>query len=251
MSLPVSLPARVLDERATVPATTVARLPIYHQALTTLQDQGVATVSSAGLAERTGVSSAKLRKDLSFLGSFGTRGVGYDVAFLRQCIAEWLGITQPLDVAIVGVGNLGHALASYRGFATRGFRVVALVDIDPERVGEQVVCGDSAVTIHALDDLAVVAQGAHIGVIATPDGAAQSVCDRLVAAGVRNILTFAPCVLSVPPHVEIRSIDLGIELQILAFRERSESARRRREAQSVPRSGFPAPAAGSPGAVSA
>lgn len=249
MSLSVSLTERVLDEPADVPATTIARLPVYHQALTALLDQGVTTVSSAELAERTAVTPAKLRKDLSFLGSFGTRGVGYDVGFLQRSIAEWLGISEPLDVVIVGVGNLGHALASYRGFATRGFRIVALIDIDPERIGESVVCGETVVRIRDLNALTEAARGAQIGVIATPDGAAQTVCDRLVAAGIRNILTFAPRVLTVPAHVEVRSIDLGIELQILAFRERSESVRRRRTpGRPAARSADPP---GAPGAVSA
>lgn len=221
--MPLSIPPTT-RRHDVVPTATLERLPVYLQVLADMRAQNLTTVSSADLADRSGVSSAKLRKDLSFLGSFGTRGVGYDVAYLHQCIAEWLGVTQPLDVVIVGIGNLGHALASYRGFEDRGFRVVALIDIDPSRVGETVACGDSVVRIRPLSDLAEAARGAQIGVIATPDNAAQSVCDRLVAAGVRNLLTFAPRVLNVPLGVEVRSIDVGVELQILAFRERRAGA---------------------------
>lgn len=187
-------------------------------------DQGIATVSSAELADRSGVTSAKLRKDLSFLGSFGTRGVGYDVAYLHRSISDWLGVMQRMDVVIVGIGNLGHALASYPGFDERGFRVVSLIDIDPSRVGDIVECGGLRLRIRPLAELHDAAQSAQIGVIATPASAAQSVCDRLVAAGIRSILTFAPLVLSTPPHVEVRRIDLGLELQILAFRERRQAA---------------------------
>ncbi len=216
MSLLTSTPRRHDD----VPSATLERLPVYLQALAALADQGVTTVSSADLAVLAGVTSAKLRKDLSFLGSFGTRGVGYDVAYLHRSISDWLGIQEQLDVVIVGIGNLGHALASYQGFDARGFRVVGLVDIDPSRVGQSVSCGDAVMRIRPLAELADVARNAQIGVIATPDNAAQSVCDRLVAAGIRSILTFAPRLLSVPAGTEVRRIDVGLELQILAFRER-------------------------------
>lgn len=208
--------------REDVPTATLERLPLYLQVLGALTEQGVRTVSSQDLAERAGVTSAKLRKDLSFLGTFGTRGVGYDVAYLHRAIAEWLGVTQPLDVVIVGIGNLGHALATYPGFDGRGLRIVALIDIDPSRVGQPV--GDGHMRIRPLSDLPEVAKSAQIGVIATPDNAAQSVCDRLVAAGIRSILTFAPRVLVVPDGVEVRRIDVGVELQILAFRERRPGA---------------------------
>ena len=217
-----------------VPTATLERLPGYLQALAALAEQGVTTVSSADLAVRAGVSSAKLRKGLSFLGSFGTRGVGYDVSYLHRCISEWLGVMQSLDVVVVGVGNLGQALASYRGLGARGFRVVGLVDIDPSLVGQFVACGDETIRIRPLADLPQIARDAQIGVIATPDSAAQSVCDRLVSAGIRSILTFAPRQLTVPAGVEVRRIDLGMELQILAFRERR-----------------PGPTAWRPGAVSA
>jgi redox-sensing transcriptional repressor len=203
-----------------VPTATVERLPIYLHVLEQLRDAGVSTVSSTDLAGRSGVTSAKLRKDLSHLGSFGTRGVGYDVDFLHDSIADWLGVRQPLDVVIIGLGNLGHALATYRGFGDRGFRIIGLIDVDPHVVGRRVRCADALVTVRPVADLDSVARHAHIGVIATPDSAAQSACDRLVAAGIRHILTFAPRVLVVPDGVEVRAIDVGVELQLLAIHQR-------------------------------
>jgi redox-sensing transcriptional repressor len=205
-----------------IPDATVARLPVYHRALVALAERGVATVSSEDLADAVGVSSAKLRKDLSHLGSYGTRGVGYDVEFLVYQIARELGLTHDWPVVIVGVGNLGHALANYGGFASRGFRVVGLVDVDPAAAGGRV--GD--LPIASLDDLerVVAEHGVSIGVVATPAGAAQAVCDRLVACGVTSILTFAPTALVVPPGVDLRKVDLAVELQILAFHEQRKAA---------------------------
>jgi len=200
-----------------LPEATVARLPEYLRALHLLAQTGHDTISSEALAAAAGVKSAKLRKDLSQLGSYGTRGVGYDVALLVHQIERVLGLTERRNVALIGVGNLGHALAGYGGFASRGFRIGALVDADPARVGEQV--GDLVVT--HIDDLpaTVAAERIAIGVITTPAPAAQSVADRLVAAGVTSILNFAPCVLSVPTGVDVRNVDLAIELQILSFHE--------------------------------
>ena len=200
-----------------LPDATVARLPEYLRALHQLAQTGYDTVSSEALAAAAGVKSAKLRKDLSQLGSYGTRGVGYDVTLLVRQIEEVLGLTQRRNVALIGVGNLGHALAGYAGFASRGFRIGALVDADPARVGERL--GDLTVT--HVDDLAatVEAEQIAIGVIATPAKAAQIVADRLIDAGVRSILNFAPCVLAVPSGVEVRNVDLAIELQILSVHE--------------------------------
>jgi redox-sensing transcriptional repressor len=200
-----------------LPEATVARLPVYLRALTRLAEDGVTTVSSEGLAAAVGVGSAKLRKDLSHLGSYGTRGVGYEVDYLVYQISRVLGLTKDWKVVIVGAGNLGHALANYGGFATRGFSVVALLDADPRVVGETV----AGLTVRAVDELeAVVAEtGAHIAVVATPAEAAQPACDRLVAAGVTSVLNFAPTVLSVPETVMVRKVDLSTELQILAFHE--------------------------------
>jgi len=208
--------ARSSSETARViPEATVARLPVYLRALTALADAGIRTCSSEDLATAAGVNSAKLRKDLSYLGSYGTRGVGYDVDYLRYQIAREIGVTQDWPVVIVGIGNLGHALANYSGFRSRGFRVVALLDADPERQAE-VVAG---VDVRPFDDLEVIVgeQGVAIGVIATPALAAQAVADRMVATGITSILNFAPAVLDVPDGVDVRKVDLSIELQILSF----------------------------------
>jgi redox-sensing transcriptional repressor len=179
-------------------------------------------VSSERLAELAGVNAAKVRKDLSYLGSYGTRGVGYDVEYLLHEISRELGLTHDWPVAIVGVGNLGQALANYRGFGARGFRVVALFDADPAKVGKRV--GDLA--IDSLDDLPTVARerGVAIGIIATPAPAAQEVADRLVGAGVNSILNFAPTVVATVPGVSLRKVDLAIELQILSFYQQRRQA---------------------------
>jgi len=205
-----------------IPEATVARLPVYHRALSGLVDKGVRMVSSDELARAAGVNPAKLRKDLSHLGSYGTRGVGYEVDYLHYQIARELGLTQDWAVVIVGVGNLGRALAHYGGFASRGFRVVGLVDVDPGCVGEQV----GGLTVQSLDRLEEVVRqgGASIGVIATPASSAQGVCERLVAAGVTSVLNFAPAPLAVPDGVDVRRVDLAVELQILAFHEQRKSA---------------------------
>jgi len=159
-----------------IPEATVARLPVYLRTLYALADRGIATVSSEELAAAAGVNSAKLRKDLSHLGSYGTRGVGYDVEYLVYQVSRELGLTQDWPVLIVGAGNLGRALANYGGFASRGFRVAAMLDSDPAVVG-------SAIAGHVVSDA---------------DG-------------------IAPVVLNVPSGIDVRKVDLSIELQILAF----------------------------------
>ena len=208
--------------RPGIPEATVARLPLYHRVLVGLADDGVGTVSSDALAGAAGVSPAKLRKDLSFLGSYGTRGVGYDVSHLLDQIGRELGNSLEWPVVVVGVGHLGHALANYGGFTSRGFRLVALLDADPSREGEVI----SGMTVRPVSDLAslVEQENIAIGVIATPVEAAQEVADALVAAGVRSILNFAPVVLSVPDEVDVRRVDLASELQILAFHEQRKTS---------------------------
>jgi redox-sensing transcriptional repressor len=198
-----------------IPEATIARLPVYLRALYALADRGIATVSSEELATAAGVNSAKLRKDLSHLGSYGTRGVGYDVDYLVYQVSRELGLTQDWPVVIVGAGNLGRALANYGGFASRGFRIAALLDCDPAVAGS-VIAGH---TVQSADEIEILvtAHAVSIGVIATPAASAQGVCDRLVAAGVTSILNFAPVVLDVPSGVDVRKVDLSIELQILAF----------------------------------
>jgi redox-sensing transcriptional repressor len=209
-------------DRHGIPDATVARLPVYLRALYALADREVATVSSEELAAAAGVNSAKLRKDLSHLGSYGTRGVGYDVDYLIYQVSRELGLTQDWPVLIVGAGNLGRALANYGGFASRGFRIAALVDCDPAVVGSVI----ARHTVRSAADIEDVIDrfDVSIGVIATPATVAQNVCDRLVAAGVTSILNFAPVVLSVPSGVDVRKVDLSIELQILAFHAQRRGA---------------------------
>jgi len=214
--------AAAAGRRGGIPEATVARLPVYLRVLTALAESETPTVSSEALAAAAGVGSAKLRKDLSHLGSYGTRGVGYDVEYLVYQISRALGLTQHYRVVIVGVGNLGHALANYAGFGTRGFEIAALVDADPRRAGDRI----GGLDINPLDDLERIVKEneVSIGVIATPAAAAQDVCDRLVACGVTSVLNFAPTVLSVPDTVDVRKVDLSIELQILAFHEQRKSS---------------------------
>ena len=203
------------QDRRRIPEATVARLPLYLRSLVEVAEAKVPTISSERLAELAGVNAAKVRKDLSYLGSYGTRGVGYEVEYLLYEIGRELGLTQDWPVVIVGIGNLGHALANYRGFTARGFRIAALLDADASKVGEPV----AGLAVRGLDDLpeVVAEHGVTIGIIATPSAAAQDVADRLVAAGVKSILNFAPAVLNVPPGVSLRKVDLSIELQILTF----------------------------------
>ena len=200
-----------------IPEATVARLPLYLQALVTASDQGTATISSGGLARASGVNSAIVRKDLSHLGAFGTRGVGYRVDELVGEVSEVLGLTRDRAVVIVGVGNLGRALAAYEGFDRRGFRMVGLLDADAEKHGTTL----GGHTIESAADLeeVVTSRGVSIAVLATPAEQAQAVADRLVAAGITGILNFAPVHLSCPDHVSIRNVDLSTELQILSFYE--------------------------------
>jgi redox-sensing transcriptional repressor len=208
--------------RRRIPDATVARLPVYLRALYEVASDHVTNVSSDRLAELAGVNAAKVRKDLSYLGSYGTRGVGYDVEYLLYQINTELGLTTAWPIVIVGAGNLGTALANYGGFDERGYPVSALVDIDPDKVGRRL----NGVVVRHLDDLASIVNGSPttIGVIATPAVAAQEAADRLVAAGVQSILNFAPVALAVPRGVSVRKVDLAVELQILSFYQQRRSA---------------------------
>jgi redox-sensing transcriptional repressor len=213
-----------------IPEATVARLPIYLRSLLDLaENRGQLTVSSEDLARMAGVNAAKVRKDLSYLGSYGTRGVGYDVEYLLYQISRELGLTQDWPAAIIGIGNLGRALASYKGFSARGFCIKALFDVDEEVVGSTF----ADLEVKHLDDLkdVVTEQKITIGIIATPPAAAQEVAEHLVDAGVKSILNFAPGVVNVPPDVTIRKVDLSIELQILSFyQQRTQAVAAAREA---------------------
>ena len=176
-------------------------------------------MSSEALAEAADVNSANVRKDLSLLGPYGTRGVGYDVAYLIQHIRRELGLTQHWPIVIAGIGNLGHALANYRGFAERGFEVAALVDADPEgRRRSPVTCAPARGS-GATRGRARIA----IGVIAPRRRRSRRWPTGMVAAGIRSILNFAPALISVPPGVSVRKVDLSVELQILAFYEQRKA----------------------------
>ena len=198
-----------------IPEATVARLPLYLRGLEDFAVGVAATVSSDQLADLAGVNAAKVRKDLSHLGTYGTRGVGYDTDFLRFEISRALGLANTWPVVLCGIGNLGRALANHTGFTERGFPVVAAIDTDPEKVGSEL----DGVPVYAPADLEDVVErhAIAIGVIATPPEAAQGAADRLVAAGVGSIMSFAPTVLTVPDGVEMRAVDLAAELQILGF----------------------------------
>ncbi|OZC56846.1 redox-sensing transcriptional repressor Rex [Rhodococcus sp. 15-725-2-2b] len=198
-----------------IPQATVTRLATYLRVLSILADEGVLIVSSEELATAAGVGSAKLRKDLSFLGPNGVRGVGYDVARLRAKIDSALGLDRGHRVVLAGVGNLGQALAGYGGFARRGFTMVGLFDNDPARVGIDI----DGLTVRHVDELVVACREleATIGVIATPDESVHSVAEQLVSGGVESILSFSPMVLDVPEHVEVRRVDLAVEMQVLSF----------------------------------
>ncbi|MFF0489627.1 redox-sensing transcriptional repressor Rex [Nocardia sp. NPDC003482] len=211
-----------------IPQATVARLATYLRVLAVLADEGVLIVSSEELAVAAGVGSAKLRKDLSFLGPNGVRGVGYDVAKLRARIEDVLGLSDGHRVILVGAGNLGRALVGYGGFARRGFGMVGVFDRDPRLIGETI----DGIEIRDVAGLAAAVTELQptIAVITVPDDAAQAVCDELVAAGVRSILSFSPVVLDAPPAVEVRRVDLAVEMQMLSFeRARIAEAEAREE----------------------
>jgi len=199
----------------TIPEASVARLAVYLRILGELAQEGVETVSSDELAAVTGANPPTLRKDLSYIGSHGIRGVGYEVSPLLHQLERVLGLNHRQAVALVGVGNLGHALAGYTGFGGRGFPVAALFDVDPDLVGIH-INGILVEHVRAIPEVCAE-RGVTIGMIATPGPAAQGACDLLVSSGVRCILNFAPVVLQVPGEVEVRKVDLAVELQVLAF----------------------------------
>lgn len=214
-----------------IPTATVQRLPEYLRALHALGDGDGDTVSSEELASVTGVNSAMLRKDLSYLGASGVRGVGYDVASLTSRISTTLGLTRYYRVALIGMGHLGQALARYPGFASRGFHIAAMFDADAEMIGTR----HGNHTVRNVNELfkAVGEEDINIGVIATPESAAQQVADLLIGAGITSILNFAPCVLSVPETVVVRKVDLAVELQLLSFHEHHKTLQRQEREQQL------------------
>lgn len=200
--------------KESIPSATVARLPRYLRCLADLATTG-AQCSSEQLAASAGVNAAQVRKDLSFLGSHGTRGVGYAIDELMAQIRAALGMTRTHPVVIVGAGNLGSAITNYKGFATWGFDIAAVLDVDDAKIGSPI----DGLVVEPLSSLgSVVAdRQIEIGVIATPPGAAQSVADALVRSGIRSILNLAPIVLKTPDDVSVRRVDLSTELGILAY----------------------------------
>jgi len=207
--------------RRRIPSAAVNRLPVYLQILTDLQLTETTQVSSDQLAALANVNAAKVRKDLSYLGTYGTRGVGYEVTFLIYQIKRELGLLSQWKTIVVGAGNLGSAITVNGGFTSRGFPVVAIFDVDPRKVGTRV----GELVVRNLDELKdfVRANGVHIGVLAVPSTAAQSVADDLIAAGIGSLLNFAPVVLTAPKGVTVRNVDLGVELQILGYHEQVRS----------------------------
>jgi redox-sensing transcriptional repressor len=203
----------------TIPKATVARLPLYLHAIDALQAAGTTTVSSEMLAKRLNVNAAKVRKDLSFLGAHGVRGVGYDSAILGTQIRQALGLTRDFGVVIVGVGHLGTALANYGGFGPARFHIVGLYDADEAKIGAKV----GGLVIRHIRHLAsdIAENTVEIGIITTPAAMAQEVAEKLEECGVRSILNFAQTVLQVE-HAEVRRVDLSTELQILGYYVRSD-----------------------------
>jgi redox-sensing transcriptional repressor len=197
-----------------IPEAAVARLPRYLRCLSEM-GEAEAKCSSEQIADAAGVNGAQVRKDLSYLGSYGTRGVGYDVGDLKHEIRKVLGLTRTYPVVVVGAGNLGSALTNYKGFDSWGFDVVAVVDIDTEKIGTPV----DGLRVESMNQLAdiVKERGVEIGIIATPATAAQNVANRLAEAGLTSILNLAPTILQAPDGAFIRRVDLTTELGILAY----------------------------------
>ncbi|MGQ9516808.1 MAG: redox-sensing transcriptional repressor Rex [Anaerolineae bacterium] len=198
-----------------VPDIVVSRLPLYLRALNFLAEEGVETISSAELAQRLGISSAQIRKDLSFFGEFGKQGTGYNVEFLRKKIKEILNLTRIWDVALVGAGDLGHALVHYGGFLGQGFRISLVFDNNPQKIGQE-IAGLIIQPANRIKEL-IRQHGIQIAIIAVPASAAQKVTDELVAAGVRAILNYAPITLKVPPDVHVQYIDPVTRLQHMTY----------------------------------
>jgi redox-sensing transcriptional repressor len=194
---------------------SVGRLSLYLRHLEGLLRDGTATVSSSQLGEPLGVTDAQVRKDLAYLGHLGQAGIGYPTQDLIAALRHALGVDRPWTAALVGIGNLARALLRYRGFQQRGFRIVALFDADPSKVGLEV----DGLTIYSMGEIpsVVPTTGADLGLITVPSEAAQSVADALVAAGVKGILNFAPITLRLPRRVSLVSVDLTVQLEQLAF----------------------------------
>jgi len=214
---------------ARISESTIRRLSHYYRVLEEVEVEGKRLISSHRLAEREGITSAQVRKDFSYFGSFGRRGLGYNVQHLREEIRAILGLDRRWRVALIGAGNIGAALLAYRGFARQGFDVAAVFDRDPLRVGQRL----GELIVRDVSDLAAAARELRIdmGIIATPVRAAQEVADLLVAAGVQGILNFAPRKLFVPSQIALRNVDMTVELESLSFSLSKLVTSRRRRAR--------------------
>lgn len=201
--------------RHRIPEKTVTRLSIYMRCLEELVAEGKTSVSSQQLAERFGLNSAQVRKDLAYFGQFGVRGLGYYVEELKQNLERILGLTQKWGVALVGLGNLGSALLNYRGFQQRGFHISVAFDIDSSKVGRRI----GRVPVFHADKIVSLLKRRRIkmAIVAVPSSAAQAVADQLIAGGVSAILNFAPVQLSVPRGVKVQNVDLSVMLKTLSF----------------------------------
>ena len=198
-----------------IPGMTIRRLSGYTRCLLQLEEDNVKTVSSQELAERFNLNSAQVRKDLAYFGEFGVRGIGYYVTGLKNELQRILGLDRAWPVVLIGFGNLGSALFHYKGFGTQGFKIAAIVDDDPAKVGRDV----DGVPIIPSRELARVARtrSVQIAIVAVPAESAQTVADQLVAAGIKAILNFAPARIKVPRDVRLKNVDLSIELETLSF----------------------------------
>ena len=200
---------------AVIPRKTIYRLSIYLRCLARLREKGISTVSSEALAQAAGVKPTQLRKDLAYFGTFGTRGLGYDVADLSKKIADELGTSRLQPVILVGAGHLGLALLSYRGFGKEGFEIVAAFDADPRRQRDKKV-RQPILGMNQLPDF-VRDHGVKMSILTVPAAAAQEVANQLVAVGIMGILNFAPIPLSVPEEVMVNNVNLAIELENLSY----------------------------------
>ncbi|OAT85527.1 redox-sensing transcriptional repressor Rex [Desulfotomaculum copahuensis] len=198
-----------------VPEATVTRLSVYSRFLERLDRNGITTVSSGEIAEGVGVSPAQVRKDLAYFGEFGTRGVGYNVKDLMRYTKKILGLDQKWGLILVGAGNLGFALCTYKGFNSRGFSIVGVFDNDLTKIGKKIAELEVLPT-EKMPEI-INKYNARIGIIAVPPRAAQEVADLMVKNGMEAILNFAPVALNLPEGIELRNVDLSVKLEILTF----------------------------------
>lgn len=198
-----------------IPEATIMRLSVYSRFLAEIDRKGIITISSGDIAEGVGVSPAQVRKDLAYFGEFGIRGVGYNVKDLHRNILRILGLSNEWSMCLVGLGNLGLALSTYKGFKERGFAITSIFDNDPAKIG-MVIDGVEVMHVDRIEEI-VSERQTQIGAITVPPASAQMIADKLIKGGVKAILNFAPIVLNVPPEVELRNVDLSVNLEVLTF----------------------------------